>query len=223
MSRRLAIGDIHGSFSLLKDVLERSNFDYENDLLIILGDVVNRGSKPYECVEELLKIKKKLFVLGNHDYRLKRFLNNEMTEKELAWWSTSKASQPTYAQYKDSSPESHREFFNSAKYYEIIDENLFVHAGYDDNIPIEFQFKHVMITTKETIHQAKIRPLKGFKKVFIGHMPTTLIGSKDAKPLFLHNLIALDTGSFSSGRITIMDIDTLEYWQSNPELLDKVV
>ena len=37
-----AIGDIHGAYKSLVQCLERSKFDYNNDRLIVMGDVVVR-------------------------------------------------------------------------------------------------------------------------------------------------------------------------------------
>lgn len=61
------IGDIHGRVEALKEVLASSRFDYEVDTLILLGDVCDGGYNTYEVVEELLKIKHIIFVIGNHD------------------------------------------------------------------------------------------------------------------------------------------------------------
>ena len=36
--RRLVVGDIHGGYKALMQVLERANFD-QNDMLITLGDL----------------------------------------------------------------------------------------------------------------------------------------------------------------------------------------
>lgn len=42
MSRYL-ISDIHGDFSRFKNLLNKINFSYENDIMYILGDVLDRG------------------------------------------------------------------------------------------------------------------------------------------------------------------------------------
>ena len=65
--KRFAIGDIHGNYKALKQCLERSAFDKENDLLIQLGDVADGWHEVYECVDELLSIKNTIFIKGNHD------------------------------------------------------------------------------------------------------------------------------------------------------------
>lgn len=65
--KRYAIGDLHGNYKALMQVLKKSKFDYKKDQLIILGDVVDGYSYSYEVVKELTKIKNKIFVIGNHD------------------------------------------------------------------------------------------------------------------------------------------------------------
>lgn len=67
MGRTIIAGDIHGSHKALKQCLERSNFDYENDTMIQLGDIVDGWNEVYEEVEELLKIKNLVTIKGNHD------------------------------------------------------------------------------------------------------------------------------------------------------------
>lgn len=216
MSRKLVIGDIHGEVFLLQNVLKKCNFNYENDFLIILGDVVNRGKHSFECVEELLKITHKIFILGNHDDLLKQYLNNEMNETELEWWNTSEVTKATARQYTGKIPQTHIDFFNSSTPYYIYNDKLFVHAGFDDRKPISLQQIGSLNTTRDMILKARYEPIKGFSKIFVGHTPTYKLGSVDNLPLFLHNVVALDTGSNKTGKITIMDVDSLEYWQSNP-------
>ena len=65
--KRYVVGDIHGNYKALKQVLKRSKFDYEKDELIIIGDVVDGYNCSFEVVEELLKIKNRIFIIGNHD------------------------------------------------------------------------------------------------------------------------------------------------------------
>lgn len=67
MNKVFCIGDIHGSYKGLLQCLRKSNFDYKNDTLICLGDVVDGWSQVKECFDELLKIKNLIYVIGNHD------------------------------------------------------------------------------------------------------------------------------------------------------------
>jgi serine/threonine protein phosphatase 1 len=56
--------------------------------------------------------------------------------------------------------------------------------------------------------------LKLFKEIYIGHTPTTRIGKTE--PVNLANVWNIDTGAAFKGPISILDIDTKEYWQSDP-------
>ena len=60
------VGDLHGSYSLLMQELHLKNFDFENDLLICTGDLIDRGTENLECLS-LLDQKWFLTVRGNHE------------------------------------------------------------------------------------------------------------------------------------------------------------
>lgn len=66
--RTLVIGDIHGNFNALEQVLARANFDAENDTLIGLGDYTDGWIDSYKVVEYLRKLKHFIGIIGNHDY-----------------------------------------------------------------------------------------------------------------------------------------------------------
>ena len=55
--------------------------------------------------------------------------------------------------------------------------------------------------------------LKLYPEVFIGHTPTIHLGSK--KPLQAACVWNLDTGAGFTGPLTIMDVDSKHYWQSD--------
>jgi len=52
--RTFVMGDIHGAYRALVQCLQRSGFDYQYDILIQLGDIVDGHDEVFECVEELL-------------------------------------------------------------------------------------------------------------------------------------------------------------------------
>lgn len=61
-----AVGDIHGCYNLLMSRLKEIGFDFENDLLIAVGDLVDRGTQNIECIE-LLSKPWFTSVRGNHE------------------------------------------------------------------------------------------------------------------------------------------------------------
>ena len=50
---RFCIGDIHGNYQALLEVMSKSNFDYVKDKLIVLGDVVDGHPCTKEVIDEL--------------------------------------------------------------------------------------------------------------------------------------------------------------------------
>ena len=61
-----AVGDIHGCYNLLMNRLNEIGFDFENDLLVAVGDLVDRGIQNLECIE-LLSKPWFTSVRGNHE------------------------------------------------------------------------------------------------------------------------------------------------------------
>jgi serine/threonine protein phosphatase 1 len=69
------MGDPHGGLRSIKQVLERANFDFKKDQLIVLGDVADGWPEACEAFEFIItQIKHLIYVRGNHDQWLKEFL-----------------------------------------------------------------------------------------------------------------------------------------------------
>jgi len=237
--RKLVMGDIHGAYKALKQCLQRSGFDYENDFLIQLGDVVDRYPQSFECVEELLKIKNLIAIKGNHDDWFNEFIN---TDFHPYFWNH--GGKDTLSSYLDNVgrsgrlfssgsgyksalepsdiPASHKTFFSSQKPYHILDEQIcFVHAGFNAKLPFYTQNPEDFYWDRSLWENALLCQQKGqqynikadFREIYIGHTPTTKLDTD--QPMTVFNIHNLDTGAGTSGRLTIMDIDTKEFWQSD--------
>ncbi len=74
--RLWAVGDIHGCYNLLMTRLKEIGFDFENDLLVAVGDLVDRGTQNIECIE-LLSKPWFTSVRGNHEDLCIGGLHNE--------------------------------------------------------------------------------------------------------------------------------------------------
>ncbi|MFO4892260.1 metallophosphoesterase [Salmonella enterica subsp. enterica serovar 1,4,[5],12:i:-] len=60
------VGDLHGCYTLLMNELHRVDFDPTQDLLISVGDLIDRGAENVECLE-LLQMPWFRSVMGNHE------------------------------------------------------------------------------------------------------------------------------------------------------------
>jgi serine/threonine protein phosphatase 1 len=237
--RTFVTGDIHGAYKALIQCLERSGFDYDCDQLIQVGDVADGHPQVYECVEELLKIKHLTALKGNHDDWLDEFIKTDF--HPYSWNYGGKGTLISYLEHAGKSgrffakgsgyktalesndiPETHKAFFNSQKLYYIDNNNkCFVHAGFKRELPFLEQ-KITDYYWDRSLWQDAVKyaasgedftMVPDFKEIYIGHTQT--IQWEPDKPLQAFNIYNVDTGTGGSGRLTIMDIDTKEYWQSD--------
>lgn len=232
MKNTFAIGDIHGGYRALLQVLERANFDYENDTLISLGDIADGWSETPEAIEELLKIKNLIHIKGNHDQWAYRGLTNDYSFKHFSGdhscWihHGGKATVDAY----ERRPElvaSHIEYFNSALLYYLDDQNrLFLHAGFNEDFPIDKQplnYDGDLIYYWDRNFWEKMyrgrNAGKAFKEVYIGHTPTIAypksLREDTSKPMNRFNVWNMDTGATFTGKLSMMNIDTKELFQSD--------
>ncbi|MBU1204735.1 MAG: metallophosphoesterase [Nanoarchaeota archaeon] len=217
--RRFVIGDIHGRYKALKEVFKKSSFDYDKDKLIILGDVVDGGYNTNLVVEELLKIKNKIFIIGNHDEWFMNHIRSEWAEQ--IWLS--QGGRETLSSYKDQKiPVIHQEFFNKGKYYHVEDKMVFVHAGFTPDLHPSKERKFTLVWDRDLIKYARAgNVIKQWESVFVGHTTTQTYGS--TKPIKFNNLWMLDCGAGFTGKLCIMDIDTKDYWLSKSQPNDALI
>ena len=228
--KKFVIGDCHGRFEALKQCLNKSKFNYDKDLLIVLGDIVDGGYNTYEVVEELLKIKNLILCLGNHDEFFMNHIKSGWADEIWLQQGGSNTLRSYGAKvkkadsFRDKSkidtkglniPVTHQEFFNKGVYYFVLDNMLFVHGGINPKIPkMESQSRHDLLWDRYLINYARMRKVQDWDKIFIGHTTTQGINGM-LSPVKYNNLICMDTGAGWTGRLSIMDIDTEEYWQSD--------
>jgi serine/threonine protein phosphatase 1 len=118
-------------------------------------------------------------------------------------------------------PKSHMKFLEDMiPYYKDEQNRVFVHGGFIPDKPIEEQDIDILTWDRELMcAYAPKGEIPGYKHVFVGHTTTQHFG-RDYKipdcmvPLTFHNLTAMDTGGGWNGRLSMMDVDTFEYWQS---------
>jgi len=215
--KRWVIGDIHGAYRALVQCLERSSFDSGNDLLISLGDLCDRWPEVDKVFEALLQVKNLVLLLGNHDeWALDWFLHG----KKPGVWIT-QGGDKTMDSYRQGVPASHVNLLKNALLYFEIENKLFVHAGFDPHTAIIGQDKYTLLWdrafVKSALHYHRYEEnhkLTRYDEVFIGHTPTLNFGQ--TLPMKTCEVHLLDTGAgWKGGVLTIMDIDSHEYFQSD--------
>ncbi len=64
------IGDVQGCYHSLCDLLQRIDYDPQNDTLWFAGDLVNRGLHSLQTLRFIQQLPHAFTVLGNHDFHL---------------------------------------------------------------------------------------------------------------------------------------------------------
>ena len=215
------LGDVHGRASAFEEVLDKCNFDRAHDTLISLGDVCDGGRETKRCFEILETIPNKIICTGNHDeWSLNWFLMG--IEYPLWVHQGGYATMESYDFNRANVPPSHIEMLRlSHPYYIDSLNNLYVHGGIDPKVSIENQTPDFLMWDRDLVKYAYNHSrkqnfrIKPYNHIFTGHTSTQFY--KSEVPLILGNVIMLDTGAGHLGKLSIMNTETLEYWQSEKQ------
>ena len=234
--RILAVGDIHGMYGKLIALMEKVKFNPEQDLLIFLGDYIDRGPQSLQCLDYVMALNKQypdrvIPLLGNHevmclnyyDYELhKRSLMDNFGKQMVLVWLDS-GGKDTYRQFKNlKRAELYKRLWWMRKlpnHYQIGDY-YFCHAGIQPFIPLMKQREADLLWMRE-----------GFFKLYdgrhgtivVGHTPVDYLpknywvdGEPPSTPQFLtNNIIMCDTGGYhDGGKLSCVDVLSKKYWQA---------
>ena len=221
--RLLVLGDIHGAHRALVQVLERANVDRERDRVVFIGDVADGWPETRQCIDELLTLKRLTFILGNHDEWLRRWMRTGWMQP--IWLDQGgRATLESYGGMQSRAPgvvpTSHAELLEGAKHWHQEGDRIFVHAGWRTSLahPMD-EDPETLMWDRDMWARARLRAegiehrLTDFFEVYIGHT-TTEQYSPDA-PVLACEIWNVDQGAGLSGRLTLMDVDTKEFWQSD--------
>ncbi|ESU29172.1 Phosphoprotein phosphatase [Flavobacterium limnosediminis JC2902] len=230
MSRTLVIGDIHGGLRALEQVLERAHVT-PADKIIFLGDFVDGWNDTPHVVDFLIALDKThdcIFIKGNHEEMVLQWLSEGHDNEEWRLHG-GQSTVDVYEAIHDEIKNRHIDFLSRLNDYHLDERNrLFVHAGFTNQKGVEFEYFRGMFCWDRTLWEAALsmdntlsrkdlfypKRMALYEEIFIGHTPVTRIGY--SVPVNRANVWNLDTGAAFKGRLTIMDVDTKEFWQSKP-------
>lgn len=231
--RVLVIGDIHGGLLALQEVLVNANVS-SNDKLIFLGDYVDGWSQSPQVLDFLINLQEKyecVFIRGNHDQLLLDWLQkSDPSFNEEMWFKHGgEATVNAYKQVSTEKKQVHIDFLKSLQNYYIDEQNrLFVHAGFTNLNGVAFEYFPKLFYWDRTLWETALcldknietsspyypKRFTNYKEIYIGHTPVTKVN--ETIPLNYANVWNVDTGAAFIGPLTIMDVDSKEYWQSKP-------
>ncbi len=229
MNRTLVIGDIHGALRALEQGLERAAVTNE-DQLIFLGDYVDGWSESCAVINYLLQLAARqpcIFIKGNHDTWCEEWLrtgNAASTWLEHGGLETIKS----YEGLDTAGKIAHLELLEQMPYYYTDDKNrLFIHAGFTSMNGPKKEFRRPAFSWDRTLWETALgldpnikkestyypRRLRLFEEIYIGHTPT--LHHEKVEPMRAANVWNVDTGAAFEGKLSIMNVETKEFWQSD--------
>jgi len=231
MSRTLVIGDIHGGYKALLQVMERAKVT-PSDHLIFLGDYVDGWSESDKVVDYLLELRQThncIFLRGNHETLLVKWLETGI-ENKLWEGNGGDASIKSYSldNITQEKRDTHLAFFKGLQNYHIDEQNrLFVHAGFTNPRGVKAEFFEEYLYWDRTLWEMVMsidstistedkrypRRLLHHSEIYIGHTPVTNFGFK--YPMNFANVWNIDTGAAFFGCVSVLDVATKEFWQSD--------
>lgn len=228
--RTLVFGDIHGGLRALKQLFERAQISPQ-DQLIFLGDYVDGWSDSAELIDFLIELKQThqcIFMRGNHDELLCAWL--DQGRDNPMWLNHGGASTvAAYASLDAATKSKHVAFLKSLQNYYLDPQNrLFVHAGFTNLKGVDFEYFPKMFYWERTLWESALalnpelsktdlaypKRFLLYSEIYIGHTPVTQINQ--TTPQHRACIWNIDTGAAFEGPLTVMDVATHEYWQSDP-------
>lgn len=191
MNKLLTFTDIHGCADTLKSLVKKVK-PSDNDILIFLGDYVDRGDKSFEVVDYLIELNKTyecVFLKGNHEDMWLDYLNKTatMSEYNMFFYNGGTSTLNSYCDniideetgkpllngngldFKDL-PQSHQEFYNNLKLYHEIDDFIFVHAGLNPEYGLDQQTEQDLLWIRNPFLFHNSQVIEG-KTIVHGHTP----------------------------------------------------
>ncbi|HEV7474789.1 MAG TPA: metallophosphoesterase [Pyrinomonadaceae bacterium] len=200
--RTIVVGDIHGCYDELEDMLAKLNFAAD-DRLISVGDLITKGPKSREVLDKFMTEPRFSAVIGNHDLALRRRWNGEK-------FKLKDSQKPTHKELKKDK-EHYVAYLNSLPFMIDLGTHLVVHAGLRPGVALHSQ------TTEDLTELRSLGPDRaardgipwydvydGDKIVIFGHWPKK-------KPRRGKKAIGLDTGCVYGHTLTAYIIETEEF------------
>ena len=152
--RLYAIGDIHGcqaEIGVLLDYLRQSERISDKDLVVLIGDYIDRGPNSKGVIDLLVEFQKEfpstIFLRGNHEDMLLNFMGVGGSQGLIYLVNGGTMLLQSYGLPIKTSgealfnvlPEEHRNFLRNLTSYVKIGDYIFCHAGLDPSVGVAEQ------------------------------------------------------------------------------------
>ena len=241
--RRLMIGDIHGQYRMLLDVLEKAGFRNGVDILYSTGDFCDRGEDTVPVIRFLMTLENFYPVLGNHDAWLERFL---LQNEHPNLWLEYNGGHSTISSFirenvSDQEKRKIGQWYSRIPSVRIEDDFILVHGGFSDKFTMDdiemeaklgrgpgaelYDYDEKSFIWDRSYFESAEHWERKTGMYCDARLPlvtdkTIFVGHTplyDRKPFHSerYHLWNVDTGAARYRTLTVMDIDTKECWTSD--------
>lgn len=201
MSREIIIGDIHGCYDEFLELLKKIQ-PQEEDQIIALGDIVDRGPKSVELYQYFKNTPNARIIMGNHERKhLRGILSYSQEIVKLQFGAL-------YPEF--------REWLADKEYYYESEHAIIVHASLVDGIPLEEQRENVLSGTMSGgKYLQRLYGEQYWSEVYSGEKPIIyghhVVGER---PEVINDKVyGIDTGACHGGRLTAIVLPGFEIHQ----------
>ena len=224
------IGDVHGFFITFQKLVEKLQLK-ENDIVVMIGDLIDRGPRSAQVVNYVKTTKNFYCIRGNHEQMMidgfkpnKIGFFNQRDLSSVSWYREGgNTTESSYIrQYKNnldmvlSKASDDVDWMNNLPTEIVLDDWRFVHAGYDQNHDVEDQDESNHMWVREQFYTSR-KPIDPNRTIIFGHTVTFIDLHKDDSKagLVWSSEVILD-----DGRPMAIGIDTSLYHpkSNNPVL-----
>jgi serine/threonine protein phosphatase 1 len=208
MARIIAIGDVHGCSDALERLLAETQ-PVADDVVVALGDFVDRGPDSARVLEMLLELVTTCHfvpLIGNHELMMFKGLRNQ---DDFDFWFQHGGSQ-TIASYGgriQNIPQHHMTFLSHCLRFFETERHFFVHANYAPALPLQEQPDDLLFW--EHINAFVPQPHINGKTAIVGHTPQL-----NGEIRNLGHVQIIDTFCYGDGWLTALDVTSNKVWQA---------
>jgi len=227
----IAVGDIHGRFDLLSELVDRVRG--KQCTLVFLGDLIDRGPQDVEVLELVHDMMQDPDKFGLNAVHALKGNHEEMFVAAVGdgWgWTDWVRNGGAHEKVKELKP--HIGWIRELPLYLVIGDTLFVHAGVNPGqdpakLIDEGKGQTLMwIRGVFLIHGAELwKWTDKIKRVVHGHTVTAFereFGGVEGEPLMYKDRVNIDTGAVFTDILTAYNVTQNTFWQHNLQILDQL-
>jgi len=230
-----AVGDVHGMYDKLVMLMEKIPFHPSEDLLIFLGDYIDRGPSSLASLDYVMELTSKypknvIALLGNHEFMMLNYFKGQQNDPacienllyiwlENGGYTTAKEIQTL----SDEELKKRIDWVRSLPLFYQIDNFYFCHAGIRPSVPLAKQKKKDLLWIRDSFFEQYNNQ---YGTIVIGHTviqkrkylfdDTVFDKSNSVVPQFTKNgIVFCDTGAYlDGGKLSCVDVLSKQFWQA---------